>query len=134
MLVGDGELRSQMENLAKELDIQDKVFTGQRTDVSRLLQVMDVFVFPSIYEGLPVSLIEAQAAGLPCLISDKVPIECKKTDLVEQIPLDDINKWIELIIGVENVMRRDTSEEIKKSGFDINSSAKTRRVLFKNVF
>lgn len=125
MLVGDGELRSQMENLAKELGIQDKViFTGQRTDVSRLLQVMDVFVFPSIYEGLPVSLIEAQAAGLPCLISDKVPIECKKTDLVEQIPLDDINKWIELIIGVENVMRRDTSEEIKKSGFDINSSAK----------
>ena len=125
LLVGDGELRTQMEKQVKELGIQGKViFAGQRTDVSRLLQVMDVFVFPSIYEGLPVSLIEAQAAGLPCLISDKVPIECKKTDLVEQVPLDDMNKWIELIIGAEKVMRRDTSEEIKKSGFDINSSAK----------
>ena len=125
LLVGDGELRNQMENQVKELGIQEKViFTGQRIDVSRLLQVMDVFVFPSIYEGLPLSLIEAQAAGLPCLISDKVPIECKKTDLVTQISLNDMNKWIEMIIGTEKVIRRDTSKEIRDSGFDINSNAK----------
>ena len=54
------------------------ILTGVRNDVAELLQAMDVFVFPSIYEGLPVTIIEAQAAGLPCLISDKVPIECKK--------------------------------------------------------
>lgn len=125
LLVGDGELRNQMENQVKELGIQEKViFTGQRIDVSRLLQVMDVFVFPSIYEGLPLSLIEAQAAGLPCLISDKVPIECKKTDLVKQISLNDMNKWIEMIIGTEKVIRRDTSKEIRDSGFDINSNVK----------
>ncbi|MFQ7310469.1 MAG: glycosyltransferase family 1 protein [Sellimonas sp.] len=125
LMIGNGELRSQAESQVKELGLEGKViFTGQRTDVSQLLQAMDIFVFPSIYEGLPVSLIEAQAAGLPCLISDKVPIECKKTDLVKQISLDDMNKWVELIISAEKVIRRDTSDEIRKAGFDINSNAK----------
>lgn len=124
LLIGDGELRSQVENQVKDLGLEGKViFTGQRTDVSQLLQAMDIFVFPSIYEGLPVSLIEAQASGLPCLISDKVPIECKKTDLVKQILLEDMNQWVESIISAKDVIRRDTSDEIKKAGFDINSNA-----------
>ena len=63
------------------------VFTGLRSDVDRLLQAMDVFLFPSVYEGLPLSIIEAQAAGLPCLISDKVPDECRITDCVQQLSL-----------------------------------------------
>lgn len=135
LLIGDGELRSQAESRVKELGLGGKViFTGQRTDVSQLLQAMDVFVFPSIYEGLPVSLIEAQAAGLPCLISDKVPIECKKTDLVKQIPLNDINKWVESIINAKKIMRQDTSDEIKRAGFDINISANKLEDFYFSVY
>lgn len=126
LLVGDGALRSGMEKLAQELGIGDRVtFTGVRSDVPRLLQAMDVFVFPSIYEGLPVSLIEAQAAGLPCLISDKVPLECKKTDLVRQLPLDaGAEAWARAAEEALTVPRRDTSEEIRRAGYDIEENAR----------
>ena len=86
--VGGGSDRPAAETLARELHISDSVrFLGIRTDIPDLLQAMDVFAFPSHFEGLSVASVEAQAAGLPCLISDGVPIECKKTDLVHALPL-----------------------------------------------
>lgn len=126
LLVGDGELHEQIEKQVKDLGVADKViFTGVRSDVEELLQAMDVFVFPSIYEGLPVSLIEAQAAGLPCVISDKVPLECIKTDLVQQISLDvDMKEWTQRILSVKNQARKNYSKEIENAGFDIVSNAK----------
>jgi glycosyltransferase involved in cell wall biosynthesis len=125
LLVGEGELRQTVEQQVEALGIRDRViFAGLRKDVPRMLQAMDVFVFPSIYEGLPVSIVEAQAAGLPCLISDKVPIECKKTDLVQQIPLDaDALAWSTAVLKSAALPRRDTSQEIKAAGFDITENA-----------
>ena len=129
LLIGDdrGELADKIKYKAMELGLSDSViFTGLRKDVASLMQAMDVFVFPSLYEGLPVTLIEAQASGLPCVISDKVPIECKKTDLVHQIKLTSTAiEWARLIIrkGTDTV-RRDTSDSIKKAGFDIAENAK----------
>ena len=82
MLVGDGDLRSQIEQKVRDLGLSDKViFTGVRSDVNDLMQGMDVFLFPSLYEGLPVTMVEAQASGLKCIISDKVPLECKMTKM-----------------------------------------------------
>lgn len=126
MLVGEGELKTSIQDKVKILGLEDYViFTGLRSDVKELLQAMDVFLFPSLYEGLPVSIIEAQAAGLPCLISDKVPIECKKTDLVYQLSLEDsLNVWSDKIYDLSYITRRDTYEEIKQSGFDIVENAK----------
>lgn len=125
LLVGDGDLRGDMEKKARDLGIGDSViFTGVRGDVPELMQAMDVFVFPSIYEGLPVSVIEAQAAGLPCLISDRVPIECRKTDLVRQIPLDaGTREWARAALDTIGFPRRDTSPEIRAAGFDIGENA-----------
>lgn len=125
LLVGDGELRQSTEKQADELGIRDRViFTGVRGDVDRLLQAMDVFVFPSIYEGLPVSVIEAQAAGLPCLISDKVPIECKKTDLVTQLPLDaGEDAWASAAMRAVETPRENTLEQIRSAGFDVVENA-----------
>ena len=125
LLVGDGELRAENEQLAEELGIRDRViFAGLRSDVDRMLQAMDVFVFPSLYEGLPLSVIEAQAAGLPCLISDKVPIECKKTDLVSQIPLDaSPAEWAETVLSAAEAPRGDTLAQIREAGFDIRANA-----------
>ena len=77
LLAGDGPLRSEMETKAGELGIAESVmFLGVRSDVPRLMQAMDCFVMPSLYEGLPMVLVEAQAAGLPCLISDLIPHDC----------------------------------------------------------
>lgn len=125
LLVGEGVLRAEMEKLAEELEIRDNViFTGLRSDVSKLLQAMDVFLFPSLYEGLPVSVIEAQAAGLPCLISNKVPNECQKTDLVWQIPLEDNwDTWRDAVLTAAKIPRKNTLNEIKAAGFDIQENA-----------
>ena len=72
MLIGDGEGRKEIENKVKERGLQDNViFMGVRRDVPELLQAMDVFVFPSLYEGLPVTMIEEQAAGVPAVISNR---------------------------------------------------------------
>lgn len=127
ILVGDDstERAKKIKEKIMALDLQDKmIFTGIRSDVADIMQAMDVFVFPSHYEGLPVTMVEAQASGLPCLISDKVPIECKKTDLVCQIPLDAGAKaWAEQAITASHVVRRNTYEEIKDAGFDIAENA-----------
>ena len=125
LLVGDGELRHEIEEKVKEKKLDDSViFSGIRSDVADLMQAMDVFVFPSNYEGLPVTMVEAQAAGLPCLISDKVPIECKKTDLVQQMPLACSSEvWAKKVLELSSILRRNTYEEIKKVDFDIQENA-----------
>lgn len=132
ILVGDGQLRQAAEKQAAELEIADRViFTGIRGDVPRLLQAMDVFVFPSIYEGLGVAAIEAQAAGLPCLISERVPIECKKTDLVRQIPLSaGEESWAEAVLEASQMPRTDAAARIREAGFDIVSNARWLREFY----
>lgn len=129
LLVGNdvGDSASEVKEKVKTLGLEDSViFTGIRSDVADLMQSMDVFVFPSNYEGLPMTMVEAQASGLPCLISDKVPIECKMTDLVQQIPLAvGAEVWAKKsIAAAKETVREDTSEQIKAAGFDIAENAK----------
>lgn len=137
LLVGAGDLQDTVRKQADALGIQEHViFTGVRSDVYDLLQGMDVFLFPSLYEGLPVSIIEAQAAGLPCIISDKVPIECKKTDLVQQVSLtDSYGVWAQTVISAaKKNKRRDTSEEIKNAGFDVCENARQLELFYLNAY
>lgn len=125
LLVGDGQLRSSAEEKAKVMGLKDRVlFAGVRSDVCDLMQAMDVFVFPSFYEGLPVSLVEAQAAGLPCVISDRVPDACMLTDLVQRVSLEESTRqWAERILAARAIVRRDRFDEIAACGFDIVSNA-----------
>ena len=75
-LVGNGELLPQIQQKITELNLQHYVtLLGVRKDVNKLLNAMDVFLFPSLFEGLPVSLVEAQASGIQCVISDRIPEE-----------------------------------------------------------
>ena len=122
LLIGDGEEKESIIKRVCELGLKNKViFTGVRSDVNELLQAMDVFVFPSLYEGLPVTMIEAQAAGLPCIMSDKISKECIVTkDLVSVSRLcDSAEIWADLILDKANITRKNHNEEIKDSGFDI---------------
>lgn len=126
LLVGGGEDMPKIQAKAQSLGIADHVrFLGVRSDVADLMQAMDVFVFPSLYEGLPVTMVEAQASGLPCLISDKVPRECILTEgLVEVIPLSaSADGWAEKILTMRNISRTDRHNEIAAHGFDINAEA-----------
>lgn len=122
LLVGDGELRQTIIEKVENLGLSDNViFTGVRSDIPELLQAMDVFVFPSLYEGLGIAVIEAQAAGLHCIVADTIPKEAYITDLIESIPLtekEDI--WAERILKYNNgYNRQNTYEEVKSKGYDI---------------
>lgn len=108
LLVGTGEAMSLAESRAAELGIADKVrFLGQRGDVDLLYQAFDVFVLPSLYEGLCLVGIEAQAAGLPCILSDAITREVDVTGTCRFLPIDDPDAWADAICGVE---RRDDAE------------------------
>lgn len=135
LLVGNGDLCDHIYKKACQLGVEKRIiFAGVRNDVADLLQVMDVFVFPSHYEGLGIVAIEAQAAGLPCLISDGVPMECKKTDLVQQIPLSEgAQAWATALMRVARTQRRDTYKEIKASGYDIVDNTRKLQCFYQRV-
>lgn len=125
LLVGDGELRGEIENRIRELKIENRVIlTGNRNDVSELMQMMDIFVFPSTWEGLPVSVIEAQANGLPCLISDRITKEVDVSELVKRLRINDFQAWTDAILHTDTE-RLDVTEKIKRAGFEVKDAAET---------
>lgn len=124
--VGNGPLFESMQEKAKETGAADNIlFLGGRSDVPDLMQAMDAFVLPSLFEGFPVTMVEAQAAGLSCFISDKVPKECKMTPEVHTINLSSsADQWADAILKHKNTERKNNLETIKKAGFDIATNAK----------
>ncbi len=124
LLVGKGELEDAIKEKAQTLSISDKViFTGVRSDVSALLSAMDVFVFPSLYEGMPNTVIEAQATGLPCLIADTITREADITGLVHYLPLGDAGAWASHIAQLPQVIRETPIQKFKKNCYDIETVA-----------
>lgn len=136
-LVGDGEYKDMLLQRADELGIKEKVvFWGQRKDVSRLLNGMDCFIFPTLSEGLGIVAIEAQASGLPTIVSDGVPEEVVLTQSCKRIPLDkDAKMWAEEITAFRRKFSKRNHQitELEDAGYDIYSSAeKMSRFLVDN--
>lgn len=123
MLVGKGEKRTEIEKQITDLGIEQSViFTGIRSDIPDLLSAMDVFVFPSFYEGMPNTVIEAQATGLPCLIADTITEEAGITECVHYKSLtDSAEAWADKVLSLSKINEnRDTyTENMKKYGYDI---------------
>lgn len=127
LLIGSGDGELTIKEKVRKLNIEDKViFMGVRNDVNKLMQAMDVFIFPSLYEGLGVVAIEAQASGLPVLKSDKVPDECVLTSNVLTLSLNDTPElWRTKTFEIINEFKRkDVSIDIIKGYYDISSNAK----------
>ena len=127
MLVGDGAAREKVKLRAEELGLTERImFLGIRSDVPELLQAMDIMVFPSKNEGLPVTLVEAQASGLACVISDGVPTDSIiARDLVTVCSLKDPPEiWADHVIRRLGEERRDHSCDVAEAGFDIKQTAK----------
>ncbi|MCD7872664.1 MAG: glycosyltransferase, partial [Clostridiales bacterium] len=112
-------------DLAAEYKIEkDVFFLGERKDVFKLLNAMDVFIFPSFKEGLPVSLIEAQANGLPALVSDSVTDECVINENVNMLSLNDSPEvWAEKALEIGGKRISGGADKLKKSGWDIYECA-----------
>ena len=135
LLIGTGELENQIKNMVNDLKIKDKVlFLGQRSDVNNLLQAMDCFAFPSLYEGLGMVLIEAQASGLDIIASDSVPIEeTRITDQICYLPLD-IKAWAEEILRHKSYERKDNASNVSEAGYDlIHATEKLKRYYFEAI-
>ncbi len=122
MIIGDGSMMEFLKQKAKSSGVWQKVlFTGERSDCNVLLQAADIFVFPSLFEGFGIAAIEAQAAGLPCIVSDSVPQEACIVNTVRLPIKDRAAAWAREILKYTSFDRQDKSEEIKNAGFDIKA-------------
>ena len=126
ILVGNGELQEEVRKKVNGLNLSEKViFLGVRADISSILSGMDVFAFPSFYEGMPNTVIEAQATGLPCVIADTITKEANITGLVKYISLQEsVNEWAKAVIDSVSPHRKDTKEMFIQNGYDINTVTK----------
>ena len=128
IFVGDGELEDEIKNKARKMGITNEVrFLGVRSDVKYLMQAMDIFLFPSFYEGLGIVLIEAQALGLESVVSENIPDEAFITDLVHKVSLErDASYWAKKIIDIYNNKknRKGRQKDIVKAGYDIVNTTK----------
>jgi len=126
LLVGEGNLEPIIQDKVNNLGLSDEVlFAGVRTDITDLLQAMDFFLMPSLFEGLPVVLIETQAAGLPALISTEISNEVKITDFIESLSLDENSSvWAaEIKKMLQKITRKNMHAGLLKAGYDIKAAA-----------
>lgn len=137
--IGDGGVRQEVEEKARQLGLSDAViFTGLRSDAEKFMQAMDIFVLPSLYEGLPLTLIEAQAAGLECVASDTVTDEVDISGDIKYLPLGDgAEKWAceirALDIGSREKLSAQRCEMIDRAGYGIETAAHRLAQLYRDL-
>lgn len=126
LLIGDGKLKNKIHKKILNLDLEGNViFTGNILNVNDYMNIMDVFLFPSLYEGLPVAVVEAQAIGLPCIISDVITDQVCVTENVTKISLNQTAEtWANKVIKCFNYSRKDMKDKMIQAGFDIKTQVR----------
>lgn len=127
LLIGEGKLEPVIKEKVEYLGLENQVkFLGQRNDVNELMQAMDIFLLPSLYEGLPVVGVEAQTSGLLCILSSAMTQETKVLSTTKFISLEASNEeWAKTIINnYHKFARKNTKQEIIKANFEIKTEAK----------
>ena len=125
LLLGDGNDRTKLQKLVHDLDLEDRVImTGNVGNVQDYLSAMDVFAFPSLYEGMPLSIVEVQANGLPCILSTGVPKDVYLTDLIRPLSLNVPDEWIKAICEAERKESPCYAPDLQKKGFDSENTMK----------
>lgn len=127
LLVGEGELKEELCQQIAKYNLQDKVkLLGRRNDVSSILSATDCFLMPSKFEGFPFAMVEAQASGLPCVVSDAISQETDLTGNVHFISLDSsIDEWAKKILDACAIQEREKfAEVLKQKGYDVRENIK----------
>lgn len=135
LLMGDGEGKEEIQKLCQKKGLQEKViFLGNCKNVSRYLQAADYFVFPSLFEGLPGTVVEAQASGLKCLISDTITKEVALSELVTCFSLEKTaGEWAAYILKTREYVRKDQFQTVSDAGFDIKKQVESMTAFYKTA-
>ena len=124
LLIGTGDLENSIKKQVQELNLQnDVIFLGNRTDVNNLYQAMDIFIFPSLFEGLGIVAIEAQASGTPIVCSNKLPPEIEISSICKKLSLSETAEvWADEAIKLaeDNKSKRNLQQEVINAGFDLS--------------
>lgn len=122
LFLGDGELRNSLEKIVNTKKMQNSIiFMGDIDNVNEYLQGIDIVLLPSLYEGLPMILVEAQASGTKCLVSENVSKNAKFTDDIIFLPIDDINIWVENAKQVD-ITKNDNTKKVIENGFSVDDT------------
>lgn len=132
VLIGTGKLEREIKEYVSKKGLKEYVlFLGNRKDVAEIMQMFDVFVMPSLYEGFPVTLVEAQAAGLHCVVSDNITNEVNITKSINYLSLKSpMNDWAKAMLKAAEKERKDNSKIIMEAGFDIMHNVKFIEEMF----
>ena len=134
LLVGNGKLEEIIKEKTQKFKIEDKVlFLGFRNDIDRLLNAMDIFLFPSIHEGLPISIIESLTSGLPTFVSNGIPEEANISKEFHKINSFDTEEWKKEILNVELKDRTNQYKKTIKKGYDIKTTSKQLEQIYKDL-
>ncbi len=125
VLVGDGHKKSSIEQLASKLEITEKVsFLGARNDIEKIMQTFDVFLMPSLYEGVPLTVIEAQSLGIPLVLSDRVSTDSDLTKGVCHLSLETpCDVWAKNVLSITQQPVFECRQNVINAGYDINKTA-----------
>lgn len=137
LIVGDGEFEEELKNEIANYKLEDRVtLVGRRTDIYNVFMAGDMFLFPSIFEGLGIVLVEAQASGLYSICSNTIPEDVFLTDIVKPLPIEngDVNLWVKEILENKDkkIDRERYAEEVKKTGYSAELSAKELENIYRN--
>lgn len=132
MIVGEGSYREAIKNKVKELGLEGQVLMlGNRDDVHQIQNVFDLVIYPSLYEGIPVALIEAQINGVPCIVSENISKEVKIREKTKFVSLEKTAKeWAEEVLSYQNVSREDNVMLETGKLYDIKVSAENLRQVY----
>ena len=133
ILVGKGDLEDKIKNKVVNLGLESKIkFLGVRDDIEKIIKLFDVFCFPSQYEGLGIVLIEAQAAGIPCFVSDTIPYEAEMDpDIYKRLPLNkEPEYWANTIINTDMRKSLNSYKKVIIKGYSIEETVKTLESLY----
>lgn len=132
LLLGEGPDMEAVRAKCRQLGIEEQVrFMGNQKQAEDYYQAMDIFLLPSFFEGLPGVLVEAQASGLKCFVSDTITREAKATDLVTYLSIDlPAAEWAQKICEAADYERRDTYQVVRAAGFDVETQAEGYRLFY----
>lgn len=133
VLCGAGQLEDSIRQIVKEKNLEDKVsFLGMRNDMPAIYQALDVVVMPSLFEGLPFTLVEAQASGIPCVVSSTVSPEANLTDLMTYLSLEqDASVWADKIISLRGYQKISKKDQLEQKGFTVEAFSRMVREILK---